>query len=68
MAVPVLVLLAIGPNGTRAGILAGGVFVAALAPGAVTRRIGGVTGDVLGATVLATETFVLVIAAMTGGA
>jgi adenosylcobinamide-GDP ribazoletransferase len=68
MAVPVLVLLAISPDATRAGILAGGVFVAALAPGAVTRRIGGVTGDVLGATVLATETFVLVLAAMTGGA
>lgn len=68
LAAPVLVLLTIGPDMTRAGILAGGVAVAALAPGAVTRRIGGVTGDVLGATVLVTETFVLVLAAMTGGA
>lgn len=47
---------------------AAGLLVAFLAPGPFVRRIGGVTGDVAGATILLTETAVLVIAALAGGA
>lgn len=47
---------------TVAGLLAGFVM-----PGPFVRRLGGITGDVLGATVLLTETVVLLCGALAGG-
>lgn len=44
-----------------------GVGVSQLVPAAVARRLGGITGDVLGATVLLTETTVLVWCAFAPG-
>lgn len=43
------------------------IAVAAVLPQPFVRRIGGMTGDVLGATVVLTETVVLVVGALTGG-
>ncbi|MBN2247236.1 MAG: adenosylcobinamide-GDP ribazoletransferase [Coriobacteriia bacterium] len=52
---------------TLAVATAAGLAVALFAPEPFVRRLGGVTGDVAGATILLTETAVLVMAAFAGG-
>lgn len=51
----------------RAAAALAGITFGVLVPSLFTRRLGGVNGDVLGATVLLTETFVLVLGALAGG-
>ena len=68
-AIPVVPLLGWRPDSsvvltTATGL---GLLVAFLAPGPFVRRIGGMTGDVAGATILLTETAVLVFAALVAG-
>lgn len=63
---PVVALL-IMPNPARVAVTLAGVVVALLAPGVFTRRLGGITGDVLGATIVLTESAVLVVCAFAGG-
>ncbi|MHB1016813.1 MAG: adenosylcobinamide-GDP ribazoletransferase [Coriobacteriia bacterium] len=69
-AIPVLPLLGWRASSYAAltSATAAGLLVAFLAPEPFVRRIGGVTGDVAGATILMTETAVLVLAAFAGGA
>jgi cobalamin synthase len=43
---------------------AGGVFAALTVPRALAKRVGGMTGDLFGATVLIVETVVLVVGAV----
>ena len=52
----------------RAIALGVSVLVAAVIPGLFARRLGGITGDVLGASVLLVEAFVLTIGALAGSA
>lgn len=65
---PVLPLLfvAIGTRDARIVGTVAALLVALFVPGVFTRRLGGVTGDVLGATVLLTETIVLIGGALAG--
>lgn len=72
-AIPVLALLmppALAGDrlASSVALTAAGVIVAALAPGLLSRRIGGITGDTLGGSLMLTETAVLVMAAFAGGA
>jgi adenosylcobinamide-GDP ribazoletransferase len=64
---PLVPLVALAPSLPRAAGLLVSCAAALLVPGLFTRRLSGMTGDVLGATVVLTETVVLVIAAFAGG-
>jgi adenosylcobinamide-GDP ribazoletransferase len=66
---PVLPLLGWRPESHTALTVATalGLLLAFVVPGPFVRRFGGVTGDVLGATIILTETAVLVAAAVVGG-
>lgn len=67
--VPVVALIA-APGGQRATIMLAvvlGIAAAWVIPAPFARRLGGITGDVLGATVLLTEAVVLVMGALAGG-
>ncbi len=68
LAVPVVALALVGPVAARAIALGVSVLVAAVIPGLFARRLGGITGDVLGASVLLVEAFVLTIGALAGSA
>ena len=67
--VPVLPLLGWRPESHTALTMATalGLLLAFIVPGPFVRRFGGITGDVLGATIILTETAVLVAAAVVGG-
>ena len=52
----------------RVAMTVTGLGIALVAPGPVVRRIGGMTGDVAGATILLTETAVLAMAAVAAAA
>lgn len=62
----VLLQVALGRVGLYLGI--GGVVVALVVPDVISRRFGGVTGDTMGASILLTETALLVGAAIGWGA
>lgn len=64
--IPVLPLLVPDPGGRVAAVavLAASLIGGLLLPGPFIRRFGGITGDVLGALILLTETFVLVLGAV----
>lgn len=62
-----LAFLPFPPSPARLIAVTGCLAAAALIPSIFTRRLGGVTGDVLGATILLSETLVLVVAALGGG-
>lgn len=64
---PVAALVALPPDVGRVLVTAAGAVTAVLVPGYFARRLGGITGDVLGATVVVTETAVLCICALAGG-
>ena len=68
-AIPVVPLLGWRPDSHVALTAATGLglLLAFLVPGPFVKRIGGMTGDVAGATILLTETAVLVVAALAGG-
>lgn len=61
-----LALVPFPPDPGRVAAAIAGVTVAAAVPSLFVRRIGGVNGDVLGAAILLTETFVLIVAAFAG--
>lgn len=67
MLVPVAALLVVPPDIGRTAVVAAGVLFALVVPGPFARRLGGITGDVLGATIVLTETAVLVTCALAGG-
>ena len=71
----VIALLTVTAGGTLIGFsiapvwllwYGAGLFVAAAAPHLLAGRVGGVTGDIMGASVLVTETVVLLVAAIVG--
>lgn len=66
-AVTLLLALSFPPTPGRAIVTVAGITFAALVPAVFSRRLGGVNGDVLGAAILLTETFVLVACALGGG-
>jgi adenosylcobinamide-GDP ribazoletransferase len=67
-ALALLAILGFAPAGVPPRSLliatAGGVFAALTVPRALARRVGGMTGDLFGATVLVVETVVLVVGAV----
>lgn len=67
MAVLLTLAVPFPPVAGRALVLVAGITFAALVPGVFARRLGGVNGDVLGAAIVLTETFVLVLCAFAGG-
>ncbi len=69
LTLPVLPLMVSAPDACGAHVLAlaGALLVALVVPVPFAKRFGGITGDVLGATVLLAETAVLVGGALAGG-
>lgn len=66
-ALPLLVVV-VRPEWASVAVVAGGVALAFLIPRALGKRVGGVTGDIVGASVLLVETAMLIAFALTGGA
>ncbi|MBN1192956.1 MAG: adenosylcobinamide-GDP ribazoletransferase [Coriobacteriia bacterium] len=62
-----LLVFAWPPSASVALVTLLGVAFAVVAPGVFARRLGGITGDVLGATVVLSEAFVLCAGALIGG-
>jgi adenosylcobinamide-GDP ribazoletransferase len=67
LTLPLVPLVVFPASPWRLALVVAAVIVGAAVPGLFTRRLGGITGDVVGATVLLTETFVLLVAAVLGG-
>lgn len=60
-------LLLVTPDVARVALFVVGVTLAFLIPRVLSRQVGGVTGDLLGASVLLTEAATLAVAALIGG-
>lgn len=67
IAVALLAPLLLGATPARAGILCAGLLGALLVPRALARPVEGISGDLLGASVVIVETLVLVAAALMTG-
>ena len=68
MALPVVALVGLSYTPGHAGLAVAGLVTAVVAPSLFTRRLGGVTGDVAGASVIITETVVLIAGVFMGSA
>ncbi|MBF4510025.1 MAG: adenosylcobinamide-GDP ribazoletransferase [Aeromicrobium sp.] len=68
MALPILALVGLWYTHGHAGSAVAGLVTAVVAPSPFARRLGGVTGDVAGASVIITETVVLIAGVLAGTA